>query len=200
LSRGKRYDREYFERWYRSDRAVVSPALIGRKARLALAAAEHLLGRSVITVLDVGCGEGQWRAPLLRARPGIAYTGIDPSEYAVKRYGARRNIRPGSFGALDRADIAEAYDLIICSDVLQYVPAADLRNGLRAIADRLSGVAYIEAFTTGDDMIGDHVDWHDRSADEYRRVMRQAGLLPLGLYCYLPQRLEYLTNELERCC
>jgi hypothetical protein len=40
-------------------------------------------------VLDIGCGEGIWRAPLRSLRPGIEYLGLDSSEYAIARYGAR---------------------------------------------------------------------------------------------------------------
>jgi SAM-dependent methyltransferase len=197
VSNHKRYDRDYFERWYRSTDAVVSPALIMRKARVAVAVTEHLLGRNVRTVLDVGCGEGQWRAALRRARPGIHYTGVDPSEYAVERYGRRRNIRLGSIGSLEEVRLAAAYDLIICSDVLQYVPMTEVRRGLRSIGRRLRGVAYIEAYTSGDDMVGDRSDWHERDVDEYRRALDRAGLVSVGMYCFLPWRLRYLANELE---
>src|SRR5690606_12834057 len=68
--RVKRYDRDYFHRWYAGARAVVSADVVRRKARLALAAAEHLLGRDARSVLDVGAGEGRWRAELLRMRRG----------------------------------------------------------------------------------------------------------------------------------
>ena len=45
------------------------------------------------TVLDIGAGEGRWRAELRRMRPAIRYVGVDPSEYVVARHGQRRNIR-----------------------------------------------------------------------------------------------------------
>ena len=80
----KRYDAEYFERWYRrSSIGVGRRQFVERKVRLALSAAEYVLGRPAHTVLDVGCGEGPWRAILRRLRPGISYLGIDSSAYAV---------------------------------------------------------------------------------------------------------------------
>jgi SAM-dependent methyltransferase len=193
----KSYDRSYFDRWYRSPRAVVRGASIARKARFAVAAAEHLLGREVRNILDVGCGEGQWRGPLLRARNGAHYIGVDPSEYAIRRFGAKRNLRPGGLADLDALRIGGPFDLIICSDVLQYVPDRELRRGLRSIARRLRGVAYIECFTKRDDMVGDREAWHDRSAEFYRGALRRAGLLACGLYCYIPRDLRHLANELE---
>ena len=41
-------------------------------------------------VLDVGAGEGQWRAPLIEARPRLEYVGLDPSPYVVERFGRTR--------------------------------------------------------------------------------------------------------------
>jgi SAM-dependent methyltransferase len=194
---GKRYDRAYFDRWYRARGAVVSAESVQRKARLAIAAAEHLLGREVRNVLDVGCGEGQWRALLRRVRPKLHYTGIDPSEYAVRRFGRRRNLRLGRFGELGSLRIAKGFDLIICSDVLQYVSRSEMRSGLRAIAQRLRGVAYIEAFATEDDMVGDRDGWHYRSAATYRAELRAAGLTACGLYCYVSRELKPAVNALE---
>lgn len=194
----KVYDRDYFDRWYRSARRAVEPAVVRRKARLALSAAEHLLGRDVRTVLDVGCGEAPWRGVLRRMRRGVTYTGVDASEYAVRRYGRTRNIRLGSLARLDRVRLARSYDLVICSDVLQYVPNAEVRAGLHAMAKRTGGVAFIEAFTAGDDMTGDRLLWHARSAAWYRRAFAEAGFTPLGLHLYVAPRMLGAINELER--
>lgn len=195
----KAYDRQYFDRWYRSSRAVVRDTVVQRKARFALSAAEHLLGRDVRTVLDVGCGEAPWRGLLRRMCPGLQYTGVDPSEYVVRRYGRRRNILHGDLLSLDDLALARSYDLVVCSDVLQYLPNDDVREGLRLLARRVGGVAFIEAFTAADDMIGDREQWHARSAEWYRRTFRQAGLVPVGLYLFIGPRLLPSTNELERC-
>src|SRR3954465_1619035 len=81
----KTYDHAYFDKWYRHPRhAVGSRSELKRKVAMVVAVAEYYLGRPVQTVLDVGCGEAVWRAPLLALRPGINYRGLDASEYAVK--------------------------------------------------------------------------------------------------------------------
>src|SRR5687768_13578510 len=98
----KRYDAAYFARWYRGRAALVTGDAIARRARLALATAEFVLEREVRSVLDVGCGEGRWRAPLRRARPGLSYLGVDGSDWVVRRHGSRRNIRPGTLGTIGR--------------------------------------------------------------------------------------------------
>lgn len=183
----KTYDRAYFDRWYRSRRRVVTPQSIGRKASLALAAAEYFLERPVRSVLDIGCGEGAWRAVLRRKRPGIRWVGVDPSEYVVRRFGRRRNIRLGSFGDLPGLRLGGPFDLVVSSDALQYVPTSDLRRALPALARMLRGVAWLEAHTADDALDGDREGWHLRSERQYRRLFDDVDLVPLGLHCWVPR-------------
>lgn len=159
--------------------------------------AEYFLRRKVRSVLDVGAGEGAWRAELRRLRPEIRYVGMDPSEYVVRRHGKRRNIRLGSFEDLAEVPRGRGYDVIVCADVLQYVPTAALQRGMRHIASLLNGVTFLESYTTGDDMEGDLAGWHPRSKDEYRRVFARAGLVGCGLHCYLTPDLAERAVELE---
>ena len=181
----KVYDQTYFNRWYRdpTDRVSTRDSL-ARKIRMAVSVTEFLLGREIRSVLDVGCGEAPWFRVLKRLRPKARYVGVDSSDYVIERFGAERNIRQGSFGALGAVKSLRKSDLVVCADVLQYVETRDVERGLRAIRKLLGGVAYIEAFTTEDEMEGDRVDWHDRSAAEYRRLFRRAGLTHCGPYCY----------------
>ena len=181
----KVYDQTYFNRWYRdpSDRVSTRDSLV-RKIRMAVSVTEFLLGREIRSVLDVGCGEAPWFRVLKRLRPKARYVGVDSSDYVIERFGAERNIRHGSFGALGAVKSLRKSDLVVCADVLQYVETRDVERGLRAIRKLLGGVAYVEAFTTEDEMEGDRVDWHERSAAEYRRLFRRAGLTHCGPYCY----------------
>lgn len=182
----KTYDKRYFQRWYRdpTDRVATRDSL-DRKVRLAVGVAEFLLGRPIRTVLDVGCGEAPWFGVLRRLRPRIRYVGVDSSEYAVEHFGASRHIRRGSLGTLNRLRLPRRFDLIVCADVLQYVDMDDIERGLREIRRRLGGVAYIESFTMRDSMRGDLVDWHHRTAAQYRRLFKRAGLTQCGPYCYV---------------
>lgn len=196
----KRYDRAYFDRWYRDGRRKIAPAGdLTRMVRLALSAAEHLLGRPVETVVDVGCGEGRWRAPLLRIRPGLHYTGIDSSAYVVARWGRARNIRLGRFGTLEHCGIEEPADLVVCADVLHYVRTAELRRGLESLAALTGGIAYLPTFTPADAIVGDRQEFRRRSADTYRRLFRDAGLVACGLHFYVPAGDTDMLAALERC-
>ena len=198
-SQQKRYDKAYFDKWYRNPRSrVVTPTSTERKVRMVVGIAEYLLERPIRRVLDVGCGEAPWRAQLRRIRPRVHYDGIDPSPYVVERYGARRNIRLGGFGDVGRVGLEGPYDLVVCSDVLQYVTDAHLVQGLAAIASMLGGVAFLEAYTTGDELVGDRRLWQDRSAREWRRRLKSAGLVSCGMHCYVSEALEERLLEMER--
>jgi SAM-dependent methyltransferase len=197
-ARSKTYDQAYFDRWYRDPRHTVhSRGLLARKAALTLAVAEYYLGREVQTVLDVGCGEGVWRAPLRKLRQGIDYLGLDSSEYAIARYGRARNLRLARFGDLGQLRFARKFDLIVCSDVIHYLHAAELRRGLGGIAEMLSGVAFLELFTSRDALDGDKHGFIARSPKWYLSTFAQAGLTACGSHCYLGPQLEASVAALE---
>lgn len=195
----ERYDRAYFERWYRDPRTrVKSSASIRRKAFLALSVAEYYLERPVRTVLDVGCGEGNWLAPLKALRPGISYTGVDSSSYAIGRYGRSRNIKQGSFATLGELRLASRYDLIVCSDTLFYLTIEELKTGLRFLAPRTEGLAFLELYTDGDSLTGDFPDKGLRSASYYRSLLRGYGFLSVGSHCYLGPEMTGMAMEMEK--
>ena len=195
-----RYDRAYFDRWYRDpETRVKSGAAIRRKAALALSVAEYYLERPVRTVLDAGCGEGNWLPALRSLRPGIRYTGVDASSYAVERFGKTRNIRLGSFATLEEIGLAEEYDLIICSDTLFYLPIAELEQGLVSLAHRTAGVAFLELYTGKDSLVGDFPKEGLQSAVSYRRMLRRHGFRSVGSHCYLGPDIAERAMEMEHC-
>jgi cyclopropane fatty-acyl-phospholipid synthase-like methyltransferase len=195
----KTYDKRYFDRWYRDPATrVIERQDVERKAALAVAAAEYFLQRPVESVLDVGCGEGAWQPVLSRVRPHATWLGVDPSEYAVKRFAHRRNIRLGSFGALDEAGIEGPYDLVVSVGVVNYLTPRELASGLQTIAAVTSGVAFIEAFASGDEIVGDTVDWRWRKPAWWRERFRDAGLTPVGMHCYVPAHTRDNSVALER--
>jgi SAM-dependent methyltransferase len=122
---GQAYDRAYFDHWYRGE-GFGSKAVLRRKVGFAVAAAEYVLARPIQSVLDVGCGEGPWQPVLAELRPRARYVGVDPSAYAVERFGTRRHLRLGTFAGLERAVPPDegTFDLIVCVDVLGYVDDA----------------------------------------------------------------------------
>jgi len=199
VSGAKRYDRAYFDRWYRDPRRRVrTGADLARKARCILAVADYVLGAPVRSVLDIGCGEGAWAPVLRKLRPHLRYTGVDASAYAVRRFGRTRNIVQGELGALDALPLDGPYDLVLCADVLQYVDTPALDRGLYQLRGLMRGVAFLEAFTTDDEMTGDLTAWHHRSSDWYRRRFAGVGLAPVGLHCYVGTEFRDRLTALER--
>lgn len=195
----KFYDRAYFDRWYRDARhRVRSRAEMARKVALVVALTEYYLGRPLTNVLDVGCGEGVWRAPLRALRPKVDYLGVDSSDYAIARYGRSRNLRRLGFGQLGEVRFDTRFDLIVCSDVLHYLKPAEIRRGLPGLVEMLEGVAFLEVFTRDDDVDGDTEGFIARSPDWYRREFAAAGLMPCGSYAWLGPRLMRSVAALER--
>jgi SAM-dependent methyltransferase len=197
----KRYDRTYFDRWYRQH-GIGRPAEVARAARFVLATTEHLLERPVRRVLDIGCGEAAWRAALLRERPSQRYVGVDPSEYVVARYGRSRGIVHGALGNLADLGLRGEFDLVICADVLPYVSAREIHAGLAWISEHLSGLAYLHAMTASDSFIGDRHGFHSRSPASYSRMFTVHGLTRIGPHLYAGKAviptLAALEGELRR--
>ena len=186
----KTYDRAYFDRWYRRSE-VGGAARLARKVALAIATAEYHLERPIRSVLDIGCGEGAWRAPLLKLRPKASYLGFDASEYAIDRYGRTRNLHLARFADFEFLRPCAPVDLLVCSDVLHYLPTRELERGLPALADLCSGVAFIEAFAREDEAVGDDQGFQSRPAAFYVKRLRALGLHPLGSHCWLsPTRVD----------
>ena len=193
----REYDAAYFERWYR-DEGFGSRARTERKARYAIGAAEYLLERPIRSVLDVGCGEGQWRQAVRKVRPSASYVGVDPSAYAIERFGRARNLRRGTLATLDDLDLPPSFDLVVCCDVLGYASDRDVRAGLQSMAARTAGVAIIEVFVIGDDIEGDVDGYRLRRAETYDRWIGDSGLYRIGPHLYAGPELHRSLARFER--
>ena len=122
---------DYDSAWTRwGDMIKHSPAPFHRR-RLIL----RLAGMSPFrSVLDVGCGNGEFLLSVGQSNHGFRVVGIDISEEVVRR---NAEVIPwGTFHAMDIGErrLDESFDLVICSEVLEHVqdPNAALSN-LRAM-------------------------------------------------------------------
>lgn len=162
------FDASYYRRFY-LDRArrVATPEGTERLVEF-VAAYLRMLDVRVRTVLDLGCGLGWWRAPILRCLPGASWTGVEVSEHLCDTLGWQRGSVVDWRGP--------AADLVVCQGVLQYL---DDRQAARALANlkRLATKAiYLEAVTLEDwkknvDRKRSDRDVALRSAETYRRAL-----------------------------
>jgi len=195
----KSYDQAYFDRWYRHPQhRVRARGEMRRRIAMVVALAEYYLGRPITSVLDVGCGEGVWRAPLLALRPKIDYLGLDSSDYVVARHGRARNLRLARFADLGELRFDRRFDVIVCSDVLHYLRAPEIVRGLSGFGELLEGLAFVEMFTSRDPIEGDTEGFIRRTPAWYRTRLADAGLMACGSHCYLGARLMRSVSALER--
>jgi predicted TPR repeat methyltransferase len=192
----KQYDRAYFDTWYRR-RGIGDARRLARKVALAVATAEYHLERPIRTVLDIGCGEGPWRAPLLKLRPSVRYLGFDSSDYAIARYGRARNLHAARFADFAQLRPCPPVDLLVCSDVLHYLGTRELDRGLPGLAALCGGVGFLETFAREDRAEGDEDAFQARPAAFYRRRFAALGFTALGSHCWLSPALRDTATALE---
>jgi SAM-dependent methyltransferase len=175
------FGRDYYQRYYFNPRtAVVSRSEMRARARLIAAFVAHT-GLPVRRILEAGCGTGMLRGGLKRLLPGARYLGLESSEYLCRRYGWEQ-------GRIEEYHARVAFDLLICYDVLQYLPAAAAERALTNFGRLCRGVLYFTALTRYDyeencDQARTDPDVHLRSAHWYRtRLKRQFREVGLGFW------------------
>jgi SAM-dependent methyltransferase len=172
------FGRDYYRRYYFNPRtAVVSRSEMQSRARLIGAFVTHA-GLPVRRILEAGCGTGMLRSGLKRLLPRASYLGLESSEYLCRRYGWVQ-------GRIEEYRSRAPFDLVICYDVLQYLPAEAAERALANFGRLCRGVLYFTALTRYDyeqncDQARTDADVHLRSAHWYRtrlaRQFREAGL------------------------
>jgi predicted TPR repeat methyltransferase len=133
----------YFRKFYLNAATRVVTAAEMRNRAALIASALQQCQIPVRRILDAGCGIGLLRNPLKEFLPRARYTGLEASEYLCGRFGWTE-------GSVVDFAARKPYDLVICYDVLQYLPDAE---AARAIVNlrRLSRAAlYVSALTTED--------------------------------------------------
>ncbi|MGR9089109.1 MAG: class I SAM-dependent methyltransferase [Gammaproteobacteria bacterium] len=174
------FDEAYYERYYikRATR-VAEPVYFANVARL-IEAYCGLLEIDVRSVLDLGCGIGSLKKPLAKSFPKADYTGVDISPYVCAKYG-------WELAAVDdyRGDAA---DLVVCHDVVQYLPPGAAKAAIRNLAEHCNEVLFFSVLTREDwegkcDKSRTDSDVYLRDASWYRsKLSRHFRNLGGGLY------------------
>jgi SAM-dependent methyltransferase len=165
------FDRAYYQRFYvnRHTRVISSSesALRGRFVASFL----QQLEVPVAKILDMGCGLGGMKRPLLKIFPQASYRGVEISEYACKRYGWTQS-------SIQDFRTRERFDLVVCMDVVQYLDDRAAASAITQLAQWCRGVLYFFVPTRED--WSDNVD-HTvtdtrvfvRSAQWYQQRLRR---------------------------
>jgi predicted TPR repeat methyltransferase len=167
-----RFDADFYRRFYLDPRTrVVTRAEMARRVDLIAAFVRHG-EHPVRRILDVGCGLGLMRAPLLRHFPRARYTGLEASAYLCERHGWEH-------GSAATFRSPRTFDLVVCYDVLQYLTDREAAAALRNLAQLCRGVLHFGALTTEDwelycDQRNTDRDVHLRPGDWYRKRLAPA--------------------------
>lgn len=138
-----KFDAGFYQRYYRDpDTRVASRADALRLGRFICAYTAYL-GFMVRRVLDAGCGLGQMKPAVREFFPRARYVGLEASEYLCRRHGWVRG------SVADYAPRA-AFDLVICHDVLQYLPDREATRALRNLGQLSRGALYFSVLTAED--------------------------------------------------
>jgi SAM-dependent methyltransferase len=138
-----KFDAGFYQRYYRDPETRVASREDAVKLGRFICAFTSYLGFGVRRVLDAGCGLGHMRKAVREYFPRARYVGLDPSEYLARRYGwVRTSI----------ADYAprSPFDLVICHDVLQYLPDPEAARALRNLSRLCQGALYFSVLTVED--------------------------------------------------
>jgi len=143
VSDSSRFDAAYYERHYLDpDTRAMSPEEFGRLGDFVCHYLRYL-EQPVERVLDIGCGMGYWREIIDSYFPQATYTGVETSEYLCERFGWER-------ASVVDYRATSPFDLVICSDVLQYLRAARANAAIENLHTLCHGVLYFGVLTKED--------------------------------------------------
>ena len=146
-----RFDEQYYRQFYLDPLTrAMSPEDFDKLGDFVCSYLQYL-EQPVSKVLDMGCGLGLWRTVLERHYPNAVYTGVEISEYVCARYGWQQ-------GSVVNWSARTTFDLVICSDVVQYLNDEDAESAIENLARLCDGVLYFAALTER--------DWHENCDQE----------------------------------
>lgn len=182
--RETRFDAEYYRRFYENP----ATAILSREAQInevafVIAFCNHI-GLGIQRLVDVGAGTGWWAREFERQYgSGPDIETYDASRSACELYG-HRHVPLQRLGG-------KAADLVVCRDVLRYLPDRDANEGITRLARKCRGVLYLHVVTRDDDFDRDASDvegWF-RPATWYRKRLDAAGFRDCGMGLFVSKRL-----------
>lgn len=189
------FSAEYFKKFYLdSATRVITPAEMRTRAAL-IAAALRQCQIPVRRILDAGCGIGLLRAPFKEVLPRARYTGLEASAYLCARFG-------WTSGSVVDFKPQRPFDLVVCYDVLQYLPDAQAAAAIVNLGRLSRSALYISALTSEDwrkncDRARTDRDVHLRSGAWYRRRLERSFRY-LGFGIWVRKSVTAILWDMER--
>jgi SAM-dependent methyltransferase len=190
----ERFDENYYARFYEDRRTrVAGPVYFDALARF-IGGYIGLLEIRVRSILDLGCGIGALKIPLLKRFPKATYTGVDTSSFACAKFG-------WELGSVSDYSPPDRFDLVVCHDVLQYLPRKDAGAAIKNLENLCRGALYFSVLTEEDwsencDRSRTDSEVNLRPADWYRRKLRRA-FRNLGGGVYMSREVDVALYALE---
>lgn len=188
------FDARYYRRFYltAATRAMSEPETESRARMVAGIVAQ--LDFPVKRILDMGCGLGWFKTPLLSRFPEATYQGVEYSRYLCDELGWQQG------SVIDFRGRGQ-YDLIICCDVLQYLDDRDATRAIDNLARLCRGALYLHVPTKLDwqtlmDPSGTDTRVHVRTGRWYRNQLRK-HFLHVGNGVLVKRDVEVLQWELQ---
>ena len=191
--RNEEFDRAYFERYYGKQPIHT----VNEIAHLATAVHEMLAwwAAPVRSVLEVGAGRGDWSNWYRTLHPTVRVTSTDVSEHSCATFGHKRR------------DIAQwapkrPFDLVICTDVLQYLDDRAATRALRNLTTATRTCLYFDALTSFDakhtvERSKTDLNATLRTGDWYRQRLSR-GFTQAGAGLWVRKGSTVVLHELER--
>jgi SAM-dependent methyltransferase len=185
----------YFQKFYLNAATRVVTAVEMRSRAALIAAALRQCQIPVRRILDAGCGIGLLRKPFKEYLPRALYVGLEASEYLCSRF----HWVSGSI-----VDFAPRtpFDLVICYDVLQYLPDAQAARAIANLSRLTRSALYVSALTREDwrencDRSRTDRAVHLRSGAWYRRRLNKAFRY-VGFGIWVRKNVTAILWEMER--
>jgi len=179
------FNADYYRRYYQDPRtAVTTPAMQRNEVAFVLAFCRHV-GLKIERFADVGAGTGWWAREFSKRYPKCrVIETFDASRVACELYGHKH--------ATIQKLTGRPADLVVCRDVLRYLPDSQVDKAIRKLAAKCRGALYLQVITSDDDIDEEASDMkgHFRSAASYRRRLHDAGFADCGMGLYVSQTFE----------
>lgn len=142
---------DYYQRYYDNEKTRVSDVSEIRRLATFVAGYLQYMQIPVRSILDVGCGVGNWQTVSKELWPRARYYGVEYSAHLCEQFGWHQ----GSITNLKaKTQLGRAtFDLVVCQGVLQYLDDRAAAAALKNLAKWSDGALYLEALTER--------DWHE---------------------------------------